>query len=257
MDKRYTDLPLGHEALLKEARRCVANESAQRSVLSEMHEAAAQRLREYFLDSSSGFANAWLLDLQEPVMKPAAGKLQKVETELAAHTALRRMVETLAEVLEEQCVNMTVFTPNQFAAMSVYYAKFVAKRSGREARPKNGLAQWCFGLPAFVSGEAIEPEPLRRDCLASQRLPRHYDASGAPQPAGLERACQAIAAAPVTCELCHMGLAGRDKLEQHCRVKHGGFAESRKAGVLQSSPSRALSASALGQAERGAELPVL
>ena len=123
---------------------------------------------------------------------------------------------------------MTVFTPNQFAAMSVYYANFLAKRSGREGKAKNGLARWCFGLPAFVSGEAIEPESLRRACLASQCLPHHYDASGTAQPVASERACQAIAAAPVTCELCHMGFAGHEKLQQHCRMKHGGWAEYRK-----------------------------
>ena len=100
-DKRYPDLPLDHDALLEEMRSCITTESAQCSVVSEMREAAAQRLIEYFRDSSRGFANARFLDLQERAMKPAAGKLQKVETELAAHTALRRMVETLAEVLED------------------------------------------------------------------------------------------------------------------------------------------------------------
>ena len=203
VDKQYTDLPLDHGALLKEMRRCIDNESVQCSVLSEMHNAAAQRLIEYSRDSSRCFANARFLNLHELAMEPAAdsgphpaGERRKVETELAAQTALRRMVETLAEVLEQQGVNMTVFTPNQVAAMSVYYANLLAKRSGREARAQNGLARWCYGLPAFVSGEAIEPESSRRACLASQCLPYHYDASGTAQPVALERACQAIVAAP-------------------------------------------------------------
>ncbi len=44
----------------------------------------------------------------------------------------------------------------------------------------------------------------------------------------LEQAGQAIASAPVVCELCRMGFAGHDKLAQHCRKKHGGLAEYRK-----------------------------
>ena len=79
-----------------------------------------------------------------------------------------------------------------------------------------------------MRGEAIEPEAERREHLASQCLPRHYDSSGGLHPAGVERACQAIAAAPVTCELCHAGLAGHDSLAQHCRRKHVSLAEYRK-----------------------------
>ena len=39
---------------------------------------------------------------------------------------------------------------------------------------------------------------------------------------------QAIAAAPVTCELCHVGLAGHDMLKQHCDRKHCSLPEYRK-----------------------------
>ena len=120
---------------------------------------------EYSRDSSRCFANARFLIVHEPVMEPAAGSGPRP-------AGMLKMVETLAEVLEQQGVNMTVFTPNQFAAMSVYYANFLAKRSGREGKAKNGLARWGFGLPAFVFGEAIEPESLRRACLAPQCLPR-------------------------------------------------------------------------------------
>ena len=35
-------------------------------------------------------------------------------------------------------------------------------------------------------------------------------------------------AAPVTCELCHQGLAGHDSLARHCGKKHGNVAEYRK-----------------------------
>ena len=37
-----------------------------------------------------------------------------------------------------------------------------------------------------------------------------------------------MAAAPVTCELCHRGFAGHDAWEQHCRLMHGNAAEARK-----------------------------
>ena len=233
--KQYTELPLDHGALLEEVRQCIENESVQCTVFSELHEAAVQRLIEYSQDSSRCFANLRFLDLHETVKETAAGsgahpagRRPKVETELATQAALRRMVETLAEALEQQSVNMNIFTPNQFAAMSVYFSKFVAKRSGREGKAKNGLARWCFGLPAFVPGEAIEPESLRRPCLASQCLPRNYASCDGPEVGAVERSCQAIAAAPVTCELCHMGFAGHDKLQQHCSMKHGGYAEYRK-----------------------------
>ena len=56
----------------------------------------------------------------------------------------------------------------------------------------------------------------------------HYDASGVAQPAGLDKAGRAIATAPVTCELCHVGLSGHDKLAQHCAKKHASLAEYRK-----------------------------
>jgi len=95
---------------------------------------------------------------------------------------------------------MTAFKPNHFATLSVYYAKFLR---AVKSRPSNGLARRCHGLMKFVPCNEIEPEAEKREHLASQCLPRHYDASGALQPAGLESSGQAIASAPVTCELCH------------------------------------------------------
>ena len=52
-----------------------------------------------------------------------------------------------------------------------------------------------------MSGDEIEPEGARREHLTSQCLPRHYDYSGVPQTAVLEEAGQAVASAPVACEL--------------------------------------------------------
>ena len=86
-----------------------------------------------------------------------------------------------------------------------------------------------FGLRAYTAGSEIEPEEEdKKEHLASQCLPRHYDASGVVQPAALHDMGRAVASAPVTCELCHIGLAGHDKLVKHCRGKHGSFAEYRK-----------------------------
>lgn len=135
------------------------------------------------------------------------------------------MVEQLARAFDKEGVDMSVFQPNHFATLAVYYARFLRKDSGR---PHNGLARWCFGIRTYVSGAKIEPEAERREHLASQCLPRHYDDRGIAQPAGLNTSCQAIASAPVTCELCHVGLAGHDKLKQHCDRKHCGLAEYRK-----------------------------
>ena len=56
----------------------------------------------------------------------------------------------------------------------------------------------------------------------------HYDASCVAQPAGIDDAGRAVASAPVTCELCHVGLSGHDKLAQHCRRNHVSLAEYRK-----------------------------
>jgi hypothetical protein len=73
----------------------------------------------------------------------------------------------------------------------------------------------------------------RKEYLAAQCLPKNYDASGVSQHTGLTHAPQtttygdgASAAAPVTCELCHIGLAGQDELKQHIARSHGGLAEN-------------------------------
>ena len=108
---------------------------------------------------------------------------------------------------------MTVFKPNHFATLCVYYSMFLRKSN---MRPRNELARWCSGIKAYIPGGKIEPEESRYENLASQCLPAHYDPSGVPQPAGLNKSGQAIASAPVTCELCHVGLAGFDSLREHC-----------------------------------------
>ena len=230
VNKSYTDFPLLHDALLREVSRCRASEESQCQVLSEMHEAAVQRLIQYSRHDDGAYANARFLDLTEPFSQDGESKVKRVQSDVAAQAAVRRMVEKLAQVFDKEGIDMTVFRPNHFATLSVYYAKFLRIDN---ARSHNGLARWCFGLKKFVRGEEIEPEAERRQHLASQCLPRHFDDGGGSRSGGshlvvLERSCQAIASAPVTCELCHVGLAGHDKLAEHCRQKHKGLAEYRK-----------------------------
>ena len=54
--------------------------------------------------------------------------MSKVMSELAAETSLRKMVKDLNDALEKQGIDMTVFKANQFAALSVYYAKFLTNQ---------------------------------------------------------------------------------------------------------------------------------
>ena len=82
-----------------------------------------------------------------------------------------------------------------------------------------------------MPGNKIEPE--ERHHVASQCLPKHYDDSGVPQPAGLEQSGQAIASAPVVCELCHKGFSGFDTFSHHCRRRHKSFAEYRKRTIYK------------------------
>ena len=190
-----------------------------------MQEAAVQRLIAYSKVDDHVFANARFLDLKETVGEGGDRKVSKVVSELAAETSLRKMVKDLNDAFEKQGIDMTVFKPNHFATLSVYYALFLRKD---DARPRNGLNRWCFGLRAYVAGSEIESAADKKEHLASRCLPMHYDASGVAQPAGLDKAGRAIATAPVTCELCHVGLSGHDKLSQHCKQKHASLAEYRK-----------------------------
>ena len=194
-------------------------------MLSEVHEAAVRRLVEYSCKTDRVCANARFLRLVEPVGADGVGKLRPCQTEASAQTAVRRIVDTLVRAFDKASVDMTVFKPNHFATLCVYYSMFLCKGN---RRPQNGLARWCFAIKTYTPGDKIEPEEIRQEYLASQCLPAHYDPSGVLQLAGLNESGQAIAAAPVTCELCHVGLAGFDALRRHCALKHCGLAEYRK-----------------------------
>ena len=153
-------------------------------------------------------------------------KVSKVMFELAAETSLRKMVKDLNDALEKLGIDMTVLKANQFAALSVYYAKFLTQATTRTKHWLN--RRYCCGLRQYVPGNEIEPKvewdtssrqyvPVsQHEHLASQCLPKHYDDSGVAQPAGLEQSGQAIASAPVVCELCHKGFSGFETFTHHC-----------------------------------------
>ena len=137
-----------------------------------------------------------------------------------------RMVQNLGTAFEKAGIDMSALKPNHFATLSVYFANHLSNDRFC-ARPRNGLRRWIKGLAKYIPGSAIEPEGERREHLASQCLPRHYDDSGDPQSVVELKSGQAIDVAPVTGELCHRGFAGHDAWEQHCRVMHGSAAEAR------------------------------
>ena len=211
VDTPFWKLPHDHNRLLSMVLAQRQQESCDCEVVSEMLEAAVQRLIAYGADPTWSYAQAQFLKLKG--------------TAIDRQRQLRDMVQKLAEAFQKENVDPAAFKPNHFAALSAYHAIFLRKG---DTRPRNGLNRWCFGLRGYVAGECIEAEEGKQEHLASQCLPRHSDASGAAQPAGQNMPGRAIASAPVTCELCHVGLAGHDKLLSHCHRKHGGFVEYRK-----------------------------
>ena len=122
----FKDLPLDHGALLDEIRSTRDCEECHCQVLSEVHEAAVQRLIQYSRDNTRGYANARFLNLTETGSNDDRAKSVKCQSEVTAHEAMRSMVEDLAQALEKQNIDMTVFKPNQFATLSVYYARSVS-----------------------------------------------------------------------------------------------------------------------------------
>ena len=211
VDTPFWKLPHDHGTLALKVQSQRQQEQCDCEVLSEMLEAAVQRLVVYSEDPEWAYARAQFLKLKG--------------TDVARREQLKRMVHRLAAAFQKENVDAAVFKPHHFASLSVYHALFLRKG---DTRPRNGLRRWCCGLRGFVAGEQIENKAERQEHLASQCLPRHYDDSGVAQPAGLNVAGRAIASAPVTCELCHVGVAGHDKLKSHCQRKHCGFAEYRK-----------------------------
>ena len=58
------------------------------------------------------------------------------------------MVESLEAAFEKDGISAIGFNPNHFAALSVYFAKFLS--TGR-ARPQNGLRRWIKGAQEVYS----------------------------------------------------------------------------------------------------------
>ena len=71
---------------------------------------------------------------------------------------------TRVVAFDKEGIDMTVFKPNHFATLCVYYSLFL-RRSNMS--PRNGLARWCSGIRAYIPGDTIEPEEIRRENLAS------------------------------------------------------------------------------------------
>ena len=109
------------------------------------------------------------------------------------------MVDQPAEVFGKVGVDTRGFQPNYVAISYVYYAKFLTQGTNSTKHWLN--RRYCCGLRQYVHGHEIEPRTAQQEHLASQCLPYHFNGSGASQPAGLEQSGQAIASAPVVCEL--------------------------------------------------------
>ena len=101
----FKDLPLHHTALLTEIRSAREREECHCQVLSEVHEAAVQRLIQYSRDSTRAYANARFLNLTETGSNDDPAKSVKCQSEAIVHTALRTMVEDLAQAFEKQNID--------------------------------------------------------------------------------------------------------------------------------------------------------
>ena len=156
VDKKFTDLPHDHNTLLQELATHRANEESQCRLLSEMQEKAVLRLLAYWKVDDNSFANARFLDLKEAVGEGGDPQVSKVVSELAAETSLRKMVKDLNDAFEKQGIDMTGFKPNQFAALSVYYAQFLTQVTSRTKHWLN--RRYCCGLRQYVPGNEIEPK---------------------------------------------------------------------------------------------------
>ncbi len=145
--KECVDLPLDHDALLREVRHCRASEKCKCERTGEVEEAAVQRLIQYSRSTERVNANARFLDLKESYRDESGkDKAKKVETDVAAQSALRDMARQLADACGKNSVKITVFKPNHFATLSVYFAKLVTFET---QKPMNGLARWCWGLHRY------------------------------------------------------------------------------------------------------------
>ena len=211
VDMSVEKLPYTYNKIQNLIRVARNEETCECQVLSQVLDSAVQRLCSYCNDPTWADEHARFVGVQGTATE-RQGKL-------------RSMVQTLADAFEKQNVDARAFKPNHFATLSVFYALFIGKD---DTRPRNGINRWCCGLRSYIPGAVIEATDEKQTHLASACMPWHYEPSGNAEPPGLRKPGRAVAAAPVTCELCHQGLSGFDKLKFHCAKKHGNLAEYRK-----------------------------
>ena len=179
------------------------------NVQSELQETSVQRLREIVRCDDKAYANTHFLKLQH-----------KTWTDI--EDTLTRMVADLVVTFEKRSVDVCLFKPRQLATLAVYHALFVNRSRLQPSR----WARWIWNGPEYVPGNLLSLNC--KEHLATQCLPQHYDDSGALQLGVLEAPGQAIASAPVVCELCHVGLSDWSALAHHCEQFHFSLAEARK-----------------------------
>ncbi len=218
----YQGLPLDHARLLANVVDCCRSETLPVGciALSDVKCRATRRHLEYADVPDNCFSNARFLSLAKRKPCDERSLTTLVEDRAEAEAVIEHWVGTFLAALEDNGIHPHWLKPNHLAVLSVFHAKFVREDDSRPMR----LARWCWGLPKYLPGSDIQS----REHLASQCLPRHYDDSGLPVLDVREGPGQAIACAPVTCELCHIGLQGYDALARHCRKEHGNYAEYRK-----------------------------
>ena len=123
--------------------------------------------------------------------------MSKLVSALAAETSLRKMVKDLNDAFDKHDVDVSIFKPNQFAALSVFHAQFLSQVTTKTKHWLN--RRFCSGFKQYVPGNKIELTQVLDESsreyvavtphahLASQCLPKHYDDSAVPPPAGLEQ----------------------------------------------------------------------
>ena len=206
VDMSVEKLPYTYNKIQNLIRVARNEETCECQVLSQVLDSAVQRLCSYCNDPTWADEHARFVGVQGTATE-RQGKL-------------RSMVQTLADAFEKQNVDARAFKPNHFATLSVYYALFIGKD---DTRPRNGINRWCCGLRSYIPGAVIEATDEKQTHLASACMPWHYEPSGNAEPPGLRRPGRAVAAAPVTCELCHqkLGVKMKHLVYKYTRHPHG------------------------------------
>ena len=199
--------------LLRQARR----ERTERHCLprpetvSDLSEQATRILSEYVVSAENGFANRCFI-LKQQKGEAIAGEPTRV---------LRSALESLVDLFEKHGLPFEKFDAYHFATL----AAFFHTQAKDSVAP---LSRWRRWLPDERRRYIPASDIRCSDRLASYCLPAHFRDSDAEQLTVAEMSGQGIVSAPVVCELCHEGFAGRDCLARHCRGEHGNGTEYRK-----------------------------